>query len=162
MYLNPSCTIFKLLHLHPHLQATEKPFITVVYERDPLAQWVYGRVVLLGEAAHPCTPHIGRSTNMSFADADALGKAVAASSGDLEAAALAFQTERLSKANQEVSCGRPKFGCITADRVWMWSMSHILCPIRSLPVSLQYTACRSVACNVFLSRVVILYKMCND
>lgn len=42
------------------LQATEKPFINVIYDKDPLTQWVYGRVALVGEAAHCTTPHGSR------------------------------------------------------------------------------------------------------
>ena len=39
------------------LQATESPFINAIFDRDPLDQFVWGRVALLGEAAHPTTPH---------------------------------------------------------------------------------------------------------
>ena len=47
------------------LQATEAPFINVIYDKDPLQQWVWGHTVLVGEAAHCTTPHASRSTNMS-------------------------------------------------------------------------------------------------
>lgn len=39
------------------LQATESPFINAIFDREPLDQFVWGRVALLGEAAHPTTPH---------------------------------------------------------------------------------------------------------
>ena len=38
-------------------QATKQPFINAIFDREPLKQYVYGRIVLLGEAAHPTTPH---------------------------------------------------------------------------------------------------------
>ena len=38
-------------------QATKQPFINAIFDREPLEQFVYGRIVLLGEAAHPTTPH---------------------------------------------------------------------------------------------------------
>ena len=41
------------------MQATE-PFLNVIYERDPLKRWTDGRVVLLGEAAHPTTSFASR------------------------------------------------------------------------------------------------------
>ena len=41
------------------MQATE-PFLNVIYERDPLERWTDGRVVLLGEAAHPTTSFASR------------------------------------------------------------------------------------------------------
>jgi hypothetical protein len=38
-------------------QATQEPFINAIFDREPLKQLVWGRVALLGEAAHPTTPH---------------------------------------------------------------------------------------------------------
>jgi 2-polyprenyl-6-methoxyphenol hydroxylase-like FAD-dependent oxidoreductase len=52
-------------------QATKDPFINAIFDREPLPRWVFGRVVLVGEAAHPTTPHALRSTNMAIADAGA-------------------------------------------------------------------------------------------
>jgi 2-polyprenyl-6-methoxyphenol hydroxylase-like FAD-dependent oxidoreductase len=51
------------------VQATDAPFINAIYDREPLKQWVFGRIVLVGEAAHPTTPHALRSTNMAIMDA---------------------------------------------------------------------------------------------
>lgn len=55
-------------------QATKAPFINAIFDREPLEEWVFGRVVLVGEAAHPTTPHALRSTNMAIADAGGLPK----------------------------------------------------------------------------------------
>ncbi len=54
------------------MQATEAPFINAIYDREPLKQWVFGSIVLVGEAAHPTTPHALRSTNMAICDAGAI------------------------------------------------------------------------------------------
>jgi hypothetical protein len=51
------------------MQATKAPFINAIYDREPLRQWMHGRIVLVGEAAHPTTPHALRSTNMAITDA---------------------------------------------------------------------------------------------
>ncbi len=51
------------------MQATKAPFINAIYDREPLDQWVFGCIVLVGEAAHPTTPHGLRSTNMAICDA---------------------------------------------------------------------------------------------
>ncbi|KAJ0032061.1 hypothetical protein Pint_12714 [Pistacia integerrima] len=56
------------------IKETKDPFINVIYDCDPLKQIVWDRVVLIGDAAHPTTPHSGRSTNMSILDAAVLGK----------------------------------------------------------------------------------------
>ena len=51
------------------MQATPTPFINAIYDREPLPHLVQRRIVLVGEAAHPTTPHALRSTNMAITDA---------------------------------------------------------------------------------------------
>lgn len=57
------------------IRETAQPFVNVIYDADPLPRlsWAGGRVVLVGDAAHPTTPHGLRSTNMSILDARVLG-----------------------------------------------------------------------------------------
>eukprot|EP00658_Telonema_sp_P-2_P078533 TRINITY_DN7375_c0_g1_i1.p1 TRINITY_DN7375_c0_g1~~TRINITY_DN7375_c0_g1_i1.p1 ORF type:complete len:427 (+),score=103.40 TRINITY_DN7375_c0_g1_i1:91-1371(+) len=70
--------------LPPHLSAlvlatpTEYVFLNDVYDRDPLAAWspVNTGVTLVGDAAHPTTPHYGKGANMAVQDAFALGACV--------------------------------------------------------------------------------------
>ncbi|KAL6839432.1 hypothetical protein ACP4OV_030702 [Aristida adscensionis] len=61
------------------VRETARPFVNVIYDADPLPRlsWAGGRVALVGDAAHPTTPHGLRSTNMSVADARALGRCLA-------------------------------------------------------------------------------------
>lgn len=56
------------------MKETNDPFVNVIYDCDPLEQIVWDNVVLVGDAAHPTTPHGLRSTNMSVLDAAVLGK----------------------------------------------------------------------------------------
>lgn len=56
------------------IKETKDPFINVIYDCDPLEQIVWDNVVLVGEAAHPTTPHCARSTNMTLSDASILGE----------------------------------------------------------------------------------------
>ncbi|KAA8525362.1 hypothetical protein F0562_007220 [Nyssa sinensis] len=56
------------------MKETKQPFINVIYDCDPLEQLFWDNVVLIGDAAHPTTPHGLRSTNMSILDAAVLGK----------------------------------------------------------------------------------------
>ncbi|KIM92045.1 hypothetical protein PILCRDRAFT_810062 [Piloderma croceum F 1598] len=39
-----------------------------LYDRPELKSWHKGRVVLLGDAAHPTTPHLGQGANQAFED----------------------------------------------------------------------------------------------
>lgn len=61
------------------VRETASPFVNVIYDAEPLPRlsWAGGRVVLVGDAAHPTTPHGLRSTNMSVTDARALGRCLA-------------------------------------------------------------------------------------
>ncbi|KAF4547647.1 FAD-binding domain-containing protein 67 [Elsinoe fawcettii] len=43
-----------------------------VRDLDPLAAYVKGRTVLIGDAAHPMTPHMGQGTNQALEDAEGL------------------------------------------------------------------------------------------
>ena len=72
-------------HWHPRyhqlidLTPPERLFKWGLFDRDPLPRWVAGRVVLLGDAAHPTTPFMAQGAAMAFEDAVVLGRALAAS-----------------------------------------------------------------------------------
>ncbi|EKM53958.1 uncharacterized protein PHACADRAFT_257472 [Phanerochaete carnosa HHB-10118-sp] len=43
-----------------------------LYDRPNLTTWYQGRVVLIGDAAHPTSPHLGQGANQAFEDVDLL------------------------------------------------------------------------------------------
>lgn len=43
-----------------------------LYDRQPLARWSNGRLLLLGDAAHPMLPHLGQGANQAIEDGFAL------------------------------------------------------------------------------------------
>ncbi len=43
-----------------------------LYDREPLERWTTGRLVLLGDAAHPVLPHLGQGANQAVEDGVAL------------------------------------------------------------------------------------------
>ena len=45
-------------------------------DRDPLPQWTFGRVTLLGDAAHPMYPIGSNGASQAILDADALGRVI--------------------------------------------------------------------------------------
>jgi 2-polyprenyl-6-methoxyphenol hydroxylase-like FAD-dependent oxidoreductase len=47
------------------------------YDLPPLARWGEGRISLLGDAAHPCTPNLGQGGCMAIEDALVLAKCAA-------------------------------------------------------------------------------------
>ncbi|XP_022951856.1 uncharacterized protein LOC111454588 isoform X1 [Cucurbita moschata] len=85
------------------VRETKDPFINAIYDCDPLEQLVWDNVVLVGEAAHPITPHCGRSTNMSILDAAVLGKCLQKwGAEDLNSALAEYQSLRLPIISEQV------------------------------------------------------------
>ena len=49
-----------------------------LFDRDPLEQWVYGRIALLGDAAHPMLPFMAQGSAMAIEDAVILARCIEA------------------------------------------------------------------------------------
>ena len=64
-------------------------------DADPLHSWGYGRVALLGDAAHPILPFLAQGAVMALEDAVTLGAAVARNSSNLPNALVAYESARL-------------------------------------------------------------------
>lgn len=63
------------------------------FDLPPLPQWTAGRVTLLGDAAHPCTPNLGQGGGMALEDALVFARCVAGASS-LEAALQQYDSLR--------------------------------------------------------------------
>ncbi len=74
-------------------------------DRDPLPRWTFGRVTLVGDAAHPMYPRGGNGAGQGILDARALARAFGAAS-DHSAALAAYEAERLPAANKVVLTNR--------------------------------------------------------
>jgi len=62
----------------PHLiEAAEFILENPACDLPPLPKWTSGRVTLLGDAAHPCTPNLGQGGGMAIEDAMVLAKCFA-------------------------------------------------------------------------------------
>jgi salicylate hydroxylase len=59
------------------LAATQRPFLTVLNDRDPLDSWVSGRIALLGDAAHSMLPYHAQGAVQSLEDAWVLARSIA-------------------------------------------------------------------------------------
>lgn len=105
------------------MQATPAPFINAIFDKEPVNRLVWGRVVLVGEAAHPTSPHALRSTNMSILDAAVLGQCMADWDWQVDEALKEFETLRLPLVSQQALFSR-----------YLGQVKQGLSPIR-LPVS---------------------------
>ena len=66
------------------------------FDLPPLPRWTNGRVTLLGDAAHPCTPNLGQGGGMALEDALVLAKCVAGERS-LDAALGRYESLRRSR-----------------------------------------------------------------
>jgi len=73
-------------------------------DRDPIPRWSFGRVALLGDAAHPMYPRSGNGAAQSIIDGECLARML--TTHEPEAALAAYQAERLPKANGIVLASR--------------------------------------------------------
>ena len=87
------------------ISETEQIFEFPVYDRDPLKQWTFDRVTLLGDAAHPLIPVSSSGAVHAIIDGRALAFALATHQ-DPVAGLQAYEADRLPKANQVVLASR--------------------------------------------------------
>ena len=66
-------------------------------DRDPLDQWTYGRVTLLGDAAHPMYPIGSNGASQAIIDALTLADLLADCDGDIDRALRAYDDDRRPK-----------------------------------------------------------------
>jgi salicylate hydroxylase len=81
------------------LAATERPFLTLLYDRHPLPSWVRGRAVLLGDAAHAMLPYHAQGAVQSLEDAWVLASCLGRE-GPLDAALRQYESLRKDRATQ--------------------------------------------------------------
>ncbi|MGE4165758.1 MAG: FAD-dependent monooxygenase [Xanthobacteraceae bacterium] len=86
---------------HPTMKALlDKMDLTrrwVIADRDPVRRWSDGRVVILGDAAHPALQTFAQGACMAIEDAVCLGECVDQSAGDFAAAFVRFTQARLAR-----------------------------------------------------------------
>ena len=66
-------------------------------DREPIGRWTFGRVTLLGDAAHPMLQYLAQGACMALEDAVTLGEAVRASGGDLERGFVRYERARVAR-----------------------------------------------------------------
>jgi len=89
-----------------------------LFDRPPTRPWHRGNVVLIGDAAHPMTPHMGQGANMAIEDAVVLGRSIAQATSVSEAGER-FERERFARVRELTLLSR-RWGRFLAggNRVW--------------------------------------------
>ncbi|HEY4317476.1 MAG TPA: 3-hydroxybenzoate 6-monooxygenase [Herbaspirillum sp.] len=75
-------------------------------DRDPIGNWVHGRAVLLGDAAHPMLQYLAQGACMAIEDAVTLGEAVKYCNFDLDAAFKLYEKSRVTRTARTVLSAR--------------------------------------------------------
>jgi salicylate hydroxylase len=71
-------------------------------DREPIGRWTFGRVTLLGDAAHPMLQYLAQGACMAVEDAVTVGEALRASGGDFQSAFERYEKARVSRAARVV------------------------------------------------------------
>lgn len=75
-------------------------------DREPIDIWSFGRVTLLGDAAHPTTQYMAQGACMAMEDAVTLGEALRAHGNDWSGALDLYQCSRVSRTARIVLSSR--------------------------------------------------------
>ena len=75
-------------------------------DREPIGQWSFGRVTLLGDAAHPTTQYMAQGACMALEDAVTLGEALRVNGNDFVKAFDLYQSSRVARTARIVLSGR--------------------------------------------------------
>lgn len=75
-------------------------------DREPIGQWTFGRVTLLGDAAHPTTQYMAQGACMALEDAVTLGEALRVNNNDFVRAFDLYQRSRIARTARIVLSSR--------------------------------------------------------
>jgi 3-hydroxybenzoate 6-monooxygenase len=75
-------------------------------DREPIAQWTFGRVALLGDAAHPTLQYLAQGACMAMEDGVTLGEALRVHNGNWSAAFAHYQRSRVARTARVVLSAR--------------------------------------------------------
>ena len=75
-------------------------------DREPIAQWTFGRATLLGDAAHPTLQYLAQGACMALEDAVTLGAALRVQGTDFARAFAHYQRSRISRTARVVLSAR--------------------------------------------------------
>ena len=88
-------------HIHPRarqiIEHGDNWKLWVLCDRDPVDNWVDGRVALLGDAAHPMLQYFAQGACMAMEDAVCLAEAMKRGDGDIETVLKSYQQQRIAR-----------------------------------------------------------------
>ncbi len=108
---------FDFLDVPAMIRAAETILEYPMVDKDPLARWSFGRITLLGDAAHPMYPRGSNGAGQAILDARALSDALAAEP-DVEKALAAYDGIRVGATAEVVRTNRTTPPDAILKEVW--------------------------------------------
>jgi 2-polyprenyl-6-methoxyphenol hydroxylase-like FAD-dependent oxidoreductase len=104
-----------------------------ILEREPLPRWSEGRVVLLGDAAHPMTPYMAQGGATAMEDAAVLARCLQAAGEDVESAFRLFEQHRKPRTSriQAISSANTWMKGGDEDTTWLYGYDAWNAPLNS-------------------------------
>ena len=122
-----------LAGFHPDVQrllaACPQVHKWALFERDPLARWAHGSIVLLGDACHPMTPYMAQGGASALEDAAALARCLDGADS-IDEAFQRYEGTRLDRtARLQLTSRENTWGKRAADPAWVYGYDVWQTPI---------------------------------
>ncbi|AEG93491.1 flavin-dependent oxidoreductase [Ramlibacter tataouinensis] len=136
---------FDWLDVPALIEGAQQVFEYPMVDKDPVPRWTFGRVTLLGDAAHPMYPRGSNGSAQAIIDAAALAEALV-QGGGVPAALQAYERRRLEPTARVVQTNRtvpPDFIIMKADelsggRPFEGSIDNLISPEELRRISDEY------------------------
>ncbi|MBF9129731.1 flavin-dependent oxidoreductase [Plantactinospora sp. S1510] len=136
---------FDWLDVPALLRGTEEVLEYPMVDQDPLDRWTFGRVTLLGDAAHPMVPRGSNGAGQAILDAWALRRCLSADDDPVRAL-RAYEDERLPAAARVVYTNRSTPPDVILREVWERTgdrpferVEDVISPDELVAISRHYT-----------------------
>ncbi|WP_042454327.1 FAD-dependent monooxygenase [Neobacillus dielmonensis] len=133
-------TIFKNYHspIQQIIEATSEEALihNDILDIKPIQQFAFGRIVLLGDAAHATTPNLGQGAGQAMEDAYILAKCLESSEA-IETAFKAFERKRVRRTNKIIKMSKQVGQIAQLQNKWLIPLRNAVMKLVPPSVSMK-------------------------